>query len=198
MLEPRRWRKTDSNPRSPVRRIYSCTGPNWPGFDMSAEDAMPPAMFGACRWGRGTQSPAAWTHRHPEAKQQATVPSHDHHTLVAIPHHRFCPTPLSHRHWPPSADGNRQRRLRLAKPGASNTRSLCRSHPGRPKPPSRCSLNPRPCLQPTNQIKHRRQIPIDRHHRRRELPRGFLPRGFSDACRRASPRACAWQASENP
>ena len=27
---------------------------------------------------------------------------------------------------------------------------------------------------------------------------GFLPRGFSDACLRASPRACAWQASENP
>jgi hypothetical protein len=31
-----------------------------------------------------------------------------------------------------------------------------------------------------------------------ELPRGFLPRGFSDACRSASPRACTWQASENP
>jgi hypothetical protein len=124
--------------------------------------------------------------------------AHDHHTPVAIPHHRFCPTPLSHRHWPPSADGNRQRHLRLAKPGASNTRSLCRSHPGRPKPAPRCSLNPCPCLEPTNQIKHRRQIPIDRHHRRRELPRGFLPRGFSDACLQAPPRACAWQASENP
>jgi len=51
---------------------------------------------------------------------------------------------------------------------------------------------------PTNQIKHRRQIPIDRHHCRRELPRGFLPRGFSDACLGASPRARVWQASENP
>src|SRR5436190_11931624 len=29
-------------------------------------------------------------------------------------------------------------------------------------------------------------------------PRGFLLRGFSDACLRASPRACVWQASENP
>jgi hypothetical protein len=33
---------------------------------------------------------------------------------------------------------------------------------------------------------------------RRELPRGFLPRGFSDACLHAAPRACVWQASENP
>ena len=81
---------------------------------------------------------------------------------------------------------------------ASNPRSLCRSHPGRPKPASRCSFNPRPCLEPTNQIKHRRQIPVDRHHRRRELPRGFLPRGFSDAYLSTSTRACAWQASENP
>src|SRR5262249_40093072 len=30
-------------------------------------------------------------------------------------------------------------------------------------------------------------------HRRRELPRGFLPRGFSGACLRAPPRTCAWQ-----
>ena len=29
-------------------------------------------------------------------------------------------------------------------------------------------------------------------------PRGFLPRGFSDACLRAPPRAWVWQASENP
>jgi hypothetical protein len=29
-------------------------------------------------------------------------------------------------------------------------------------------------------------------------PRGFLLRGFSDACLRASARACARQASENP
>ena len=43
-------------------------------------------------------------------------------------------------------------------------------------------------------IKPRRQIPIDRHHRRRKLPRGFLPRGFSDACLRTSPHACDWQA----
>src|ERR1700730_13401800 len=28
-------------------------------------------------------------------------------------------------------------------------------------------------------------------------PRGFLPRGFSDACLRARPRASDWQASEN-
>src|SRR5215831_9116410 len=33
------------------------------------------------------------------------------------------------------------------------------------------------------------EIPIDRHCRRRILPRGFLLRGFSDACLRAAPRA---------
>ena len=67
------------------------------------------------------------------------------------------------------------RRLRLAKPRASNTKSLWRSHPRRPRPASRRSLNPRRCLEPTNQIKHRRRIPIDRHHRRRELPPRFPP-----------------------
>jgi len=95
---------------------------------------------------------------------------HDQHTPVAIPQHRSRPTLLSHRHRPRGADSDRQRRLRPAKPGASNTRSLWRSHPGRPRPASRWSLNPRRCLEPTNQIKHRRQIPIARHHRRREPP----------------------------
>src|SRR6516165_1416490 len=33
------------------------------------------------------------------------------------------------------------------------------------------------------------ETPIDRHCRRRILPRGFLLRGFSDACLRAAPRA---------
>src|ERR1700757_2688600 len=33
------------------------------------------------------------------------------------------------------------------------------------------------------------EIPIDRHCRWRILPRGFLLRGFSDACLRAAPRA---------
>ena len=33
------------------------------------------------------------------------------------------------------------------------------------------------------------EIPIDRHCRRRILPRGFLLRGFSDACLHAAPRA---------
>ena len=94
---------------------------------------------------------------------------HDQHTPVAIPQHRSRPTLLSHRHRPRGADSDRQRRLRPAKPGASNTRSLWRSHPGRPRPASRWSLNPRRCLEPTNQIKHRRQIPIARHHRRRAV-----------------------------
>ena len=102
--------------------------------------------------------------------------AHDHHTAVATPHHRFCPRPpLSHRHWPPAADRNLQRRLRLAKPGTSNTRSLSRSDPGPPKPAFRWSLNPPPCLEPTNHIKHRRQIPIDRHQRRCKLPPRFPP-----------------------
>jgi hypothetical protein len=42
------------------------------------------------------------------------------------------------------------------------------------------------------------KFPIDRHQRRCELPRSFLPRGFSDACLRAPPLASDWQASENP
>ena len=57
---------------------------------------------------------------------------------------------------------------------------------------------PSPYPEPTNQIKQRRQIPHSRHQRRRELPRGFLPRGFSDACLRAAPPPGDWQASENP
>jgi hypothetical protein len=56
---------------------------------------------------------------------------HDHHTPIAILQHRSRPTLLSHRHRPRVADSDRQRRLRREKPGASNTRSLGRSHPGR-------------------------------------------------------------------
>ena len=100
---------------------------------------------------------------------------HDHHTPAAVPHHRFRPTPLSHRHRLRFADSDRQRRLRPPKPRSSNTRSPCRSHPGRTKPASRSSLNRRLCSEPRNQINHRRQIPIDRHQRRCELPPRFPP-----------------------
>jgi len=34
--------------------------------------------------------------------------------------------------------------------------------------------------------------------RRRELPPRFPPSRLSDACLRAPPRVCVWQASENP
>ena len=56
---------------------------------------------------------------------------HDHHTPLAISHHRFRATLLSHRHRPRFADSDRQRRLRPANPAASNTRSPGRSRPGR-------------------------------------------------------------------
>jgi hypothetical protein len=56
--------------------------------------------------------------------------------------YRFCPTSLSYRHRPRAVDGNRERRLRPAKSRASNTRSPCRSHPGRPIPAPRWSTQP--------------------------------------------------------
>ncbi len=109
---------------------------------------------------------------------------HNHHTPVAIPHQRFPPTPLSHRHRPRFADGDRQRRLRPAKPAASNTRSPGRSRPGQPKPAPRWSLNRRPVRNRQIRSSSGGKFPIDRHQRLCELPRGFLPRGFSDACLR--------------
>ena len=56
-------------------------------------------------------------------------------------------------------------------------------------------------VKPANMSGARRQRPpmaIDRYNRQRKLPRGFLLRGFSDACLRAPLRARVWQASENP
>jgi hypothetical protein len=108
------------------------------------------------------------------------------------------PTPPSHRHRPRFADSDPQRRLRPAKPAASNTASPGRSHPARPRQAPRWSLNRRPVR--TRQIRSSSggKFPIDRHQRRCELPRGFLPRGFSDACRRAAPLSDHRQASENP
>ena len=90
------------------------------------------------------------------------------------------------------------------------TATLCRWHPQPPRPPKPRSFStpargPRHARQPKSPIplpihadssvrapKSRRtapEIPIDRHRRRRILPRGFLLRGFSDACLRAAPRA---------
>src|SRR6516162_795200 len=124
--------------------------------------------------------------------------AHDHHTAVAIPLHRFRPTPPFHWQRPPFADSDRQRPLRLAKPGASSARSLRRSHPRWPKPAPRRSLHRRPIRNRQIRSSSAAKFPIDRHQRRRELPRGFLPRGFSDACLRAAPPPGDWQASENP
>ena len=124
--------------------------------------------------------------------------AHDHHTAVAIPRHRFRPTPPFHWQRPPFADSDRQLRLRPAKPGASSTRSLRRSHPRWPKPAPRRSLNRRPIRNRQIRSSSAGKFPIDRHQRRRELPRGFLLRGFSDACLRAAPPPGDWQASENP
>jgi hypothetical protein len=65
-------------------------------------------------------------------------------------------------------------------------------------PAPRWSLNRRPVRNRQIRLSSGGKFPIDRHQRRCELPRGFLPRGFSDACNRASPHASDWQASENP
>src|SRR6516162_2970905 len=124
--------------------------------------------------------------------------AHDHHTAVAIALHRYRPTPPFHCQRPPFADSDRQLRLRPAKPGASSTKSLRRSHPRWPNPAPRRSLNRRPIRNRPIRSSSAGKFPIDRHQRRRELPRGFLPRGFSDACLRAAPPPGDWQASENP
>ena len=82
---------------------------------------------------------------------------------------------LSHRRRPRVADSDHQRRLQPAKPGASNTRSLWRSHPGRPKPAPRWSLNRPPV--PNRQIRSSSggKFPIDRHQPRCELSPRFPP-----------------------
>ena len=92
--------------------------------------------------------------------------------------------------------GSPQRRLRLAKPGASSTRSLRRSHPRWPKPAPRRSLKRRPIRNRQIRSSSAGKSPIARHHLRRNSPRGFLLRGFSDACLRAAPPPGDWQASE--
>jgi hypothetical protein len=81
---------------------------------------------------------------------------------------------------PPSAD----------KPRAPNTNSPRQSHPERPKPAPGWSLHRRPVRSPQIRSSSGDKFPIDRHQRRCELSRGFLPRGFSDACLRA-PHASA-------
>jgi len=90
--------------------------------------------------------------------------------LSPSPFHRFRPTPPFHRQRPPFADSDRQRRLRPAKPGASSTRSLRRSHPRWPKPAPRRSLNRRPIRNRQIRSSSAGKFPIDRHQRRRELP----------------------------
>jgi hypothetical protein len=96
--------------------------------------------------------------------------SHDRHTPVAIPHNRFRPTPLSHRHSPCFAESHRQCRLWPAKPAASNAQSPRRSHPERPKPAPRWSLNRRPVRNRHITPSSGGKFPIDRHQRRCELP----------------------------
>src|SRR6516164_1747823 len=102
--------------------------------------------------------------------RQSASTAYDHHTAVAIPLHRFRPTPPFHRQRPPFADSDRQLRLRPAKPGASSTRSLRRSHPRWPKPAPRRSLNRRPIRNRQIRSSSAGKFPIDRHQRRRELP----------------------------
>jgi hypothetical protein len=90
-------------------------------------------------------------------------------------------------------------RVRLSRGGQSSRLACGPEQPQRPQrsPPARAD-GPQPAVERSEVYQYRRQIPIDRHQRRCELPRGFLPRGFSDACLRASPHASDWQASENP
>ena len=70
------------------------------------------------------------------------------------------PTSLSHRQRPRFADSDRQRRLRPAKPGALEYQITAPIASRAAKTGARArSLNRRPCPEPTNQIKQRRQIP---------------------------------------
>ncbi len=96
--------------------------------------------------------------------------AHDHSTAVAIPHHRFCPRPPSHRHRPRAADRDRQRRLRPAKPQAPKTGSPGRSHPERPRPTPRWSLNRRPIRIRQIRSSSGGKFPIDRHQRGANSP----------------------------
>src|SRR5207244_5661792 len=73
------------------------------------------------------------------------------------------------------ADSDRQRRLQPAKPGASSARSLRRSHPRRPKPALRWSLNRRHVRNRPIRSSSGGKFPIDRHQRRCELPPRFPP-----------------------
>jgi hypothetical protein len=153
-----------------------------------------------CCGGRRSSSrssnPAASRGSGPSHRSGSTV--HDHHTPLAIPHHRFRATLLSHRHRPRSADSDRQRRLRPANPAASNTRSPGRSRPGRAKPTPRWSLNRRPVR--NRQIRSTRagKFPIGRHQRRCELPLRFPPSRLFGPLPPCAPHASEWQASENP
>jgi hypothetical protein len=85
------------------------------------------------------------------------------------PRHRFRPTPLSPWRRPRFADSDRQRRLRPAKPTASNTRSLCQSHPGQPKPALRWSLDRRPLRDRQIRCSSGSKFPIDRQRHPCEL-----------------------------
>src|SRR5207247_1718904 len=108
------------------------------------------------------------------------------------------PPPLAHRHRPRSADSDRQRRLRPAKPGASNTRPPGRSHPGRPKPAPRWSLNRRPVRNRQIRSSSGGKFPIDRHQRPCELPPRFPPSRLFGRLPPCIPSRSDWQASENP
>jgi len=88
---------------------------------------------------------------------------------------RSHPTSLSHRQRRRFADSNPRRHLRPTKPGAPNTRSPRRSHPGRPKPAHRSSLNRRPVPNPQIRSSSGGKFHIDRHQRRCELPPRFSP-----------------------
>jgi hypothetical protein len=73
------------------------------------------------------------------------------------------------------ADIGPRRHLRPTKPGAANTRSPRRSHPGRPKPAPGWSLNRRPVRNPQIRSSSGGKFPIDRQQRRCELPPRFPP-----------------------
>src|SRR6516162_5171684 len=130
--------------------------------------------------------------------RQSGSTAHDHHTALAIPL-----SPLPSDAAISSATATLRRQRPPAPPSAGKTRSIeyqitAPIASAVAKTGTAPLAQPSPYPEPSNQIKQRRQIPHRPTPASARTPRGFLPRGFSDACLRAAPPPGDWQASENP
>jgi hypothetical protein len=87
--------------------------------------------------------------------------AHDHNALAASPHHSAWSRPISRRQRPRSTNRNHQRPRRPPKRRSLGATSPSRSRSGRPIATPRYRRSRHPCSQSPDQIKYRRQIPID-------------------------------------